>query len=779
MKFQPGHLFRLPSRSGFLPSILAGLCLGTAQLPAAEPETAATPAETHYHVTGYEVSGSSLLSTNVLNPLFAQYTGTNVTLKQILLAATDLHYEFCKIGQSDMSVAIARNRLTNGVITLNVFRTDIPQVVVSGESYLRFTNAPAGGPASAAEIAVARTALMQTMTELKQRDAELKAQQADTRVHVVSTNTGPRFAVNKYLVAGNTVLTPQNISQTLTNIDGAFGTNVSFDGISTAVSELQKAYRERGYVTVAVGVPPQKLTNAEVKLQVTEGRLAAISVTGNRYFSSNNVMRALPSLHTNMLIKGPVFQAELNRANANRDRQIYPVIGPGPTPGSSALTLKVKDQLPVHGKAEFNNESSPGTPDLRVNSSVVLANLWQREHSLGAQYGFSPENYKSGNQWNFYDKPQVANYSAFYRLPLGGQDPIENVIANNQDSFGYNEATRRFTLPPSTGRPELTMYASRSTIDTGVNTLLNEDLTPDIPKDVRSIYRQDVQQDITINDDVGFRLTKPMQEFIGIRSTFSGGADYKYYSLTDYKTNTFTFTEITRKPDGSLNPPIVSSVNTPVPVTINALNYLPVALHYDASTSGRLGFADLGLDMSVNSWYSGSKANLQNITGSTESSGHWVTLDPSLSWNMAVHTNWMLSIKANGQWASEPLISNEQFGAGGVNSVRGYHEGEVFGDTGWHISIEQQTPSHVVGTVYGDVPLTVRGAVYMDYAETFLLDPAPGSSRDVSLWGTGFGTTASLGSHWEARFLFSLPLLSAGTVNAYQPFFNFALTAQF
>jgi hemolysin activation/secretion protein len=141
-------------------------------------------------------------------------------------------------------------------------------------------------------------------------------------------------------------------------------------------------------------------------------------------------------------------------------------------------------------------------------------------------------------------------------------------------------------------------------------------------------------------------------------------------------------------------------------------------------------------------------------------------------------TNWPEMFRADGQWASEPLISNEQFGAGGVNSVRGYHEGEVFGDTGWHVSFEQMTPPHVVGPVYSGAPLTIRGSVYMDYARVFLLDPE-GRQAGTSLWGTGFGLVASAGPHWDARFLFSLPLLSAGTIGADQPFFNFSLTAQF
>jgi len=143
-----------------------------------------------------------------------------------------------------------------------------------------------------------------------------------------------------------------------------------------------------------------------------------------------------------------------------------------------------------------------------------------------------------------------------------------------------------------------------------------------------------------------------------------------------------------------------------------------------------------------------------------------------------VRTNWVLSVRADGRWASEPLISNEQYGAGGVNSVRGYHEGEVFGDCGWRVTLEQRTPGHLIGMVGGKSPLTVRGAIFTDYARTYLLDPL-GRPESTALWGCGLGAVASVSSHWEARLLFAIPLLDAGTVSAYQPRFNFSLTAQF
>lgn len=362
------------------------------------------------------------------------------------------------------------------------------------------------------------------------------------------------------------------------------------------------------------------------------------------------------------------------------------------------------------------------------------------------------------------------------------------MVASKPGSFGYSEATRQFRLPPPSGQPELTVYGSRATIDTGVETISSETLF-DIPF-VRQLTSQVVHQDVTINEDVGFQLAKPLPEIGSVHSSLSGGLDYKVYSLSSYGTNIFTDLTYYKNSSGQIvaNPP--ANEESAVPATYPTLDYLPLSLNYSASLQDAFGPATWGLGLSANLWYSSStltnqgvelegEKSLQFITGSAQSTGHWVVLRPSFSQEIDFYTNWTTSIRADGQWSSEPLVSTEQYGAGGVNSVRGYHEGEVFGDTGWHVSLEQQTPAHVVGSVYDGAPLTIRGSVYMDYADVYLLDPPQGRQARTPLWGTGFGFSAATGSHWQAQFLFSWPLLSAGTVSAYQPFFNFALTAQF
>jgi len=708
-----------------------------------------------YNVQSYAIEGKPLLATNVVIPLLARHTGTNVSLQEIVNAAYDLEAAYREQGRLAMNIVIAPGRIANGVVRLTVFQGAIAQILVAGNRFSvpgELGEGPSGpGP--------------------------LAATAANPTPHPAPVNTGPHFTVSQYVVLGNTVLSPSAIGKALVHVDGAYGTNVSIDGIRAAATALQTAYNERGYVTVAVSLPQQKLTNGVVKMQVTEGRLAAIEVKGNHYFSSNNVMRSLPGLHTNMILNSLVFQGQLNQANASQDRQIYPRIGPGPEPGTSDLTLLVKDRFPFHAKVELNNESSPGTPDLRVNSSAVYNNLWQQENALGLQYSFSPEEYKSGSQWNFYDLPLVANYSGFYRMPLGGPASVADAMDSHPGTFGYDEATHKFNLPPASGQPDLTLFASRSTIDTGVENLSSSEIY-NVPG-VRQVFQDNYQQDLTENNDLGFRLGAPLQAEENFHADFSAGLDFKTYQVTSYKTNNFLFNEITVGPTGIPNPPITSTVASPVPLTVRSLQYVPLSARYNASLRDPMGMNTFGLGVSGNVAYTGAFTNWQNVASSQKANGHYVTLTPSYTRTFELVTNWVTTVRSDGQWATQPLISNEQFGAGGVNSVRGYQEGQVFGDCGWHVTLEQQTPPHVAGYVHGREPLTFRGTIYTDYADTYLLDPQ-GRPGSTALWGTGFGVVASVGSQWQARFLFSEPLLSvAGGTEAYEPFFNFALTAQF
>jgi hemolysin activation/secretion protein/AraC-like DNA-binding protein len=652
----------------------------------------------------------------------------------------------------------------------------------------------------------------------------------------VSTNVGPRFEVEKYLVMGNSILPPAIIGQVITNADGAFGTNVTFDGIRTTMTELQKAYRERGYVTVSVGLPRQKLTNATVKLQVTEGQLAAINVTGNSYYSSNNVMRALPSLHTNMLLNSHVFQGELDRANASRDRQIYPVISPGLEPGTSELTLKVKDRLPLHARVELNNQSTPGTPDMRANFSAQYDNLWDLEHQIGLQYSCAFQEFKSENDYSAtpLDDPLVANYSIYYRLPLGGYNSVQEQVDAHPGSFGYNEVTHKFNLPSATGRPELTIYASRATTDTGVQRGPQDFLADEMSTNSSgvvfhplSITTNSAGDNVTLNEDLGLKLTLPLPQLGKITASLSLGADFKRYQQTSYNTNENAFETQYFDQQGGFHVDDFSAPQSQ-PAIYSIVNYFPFNIGLNGPVPDKFGttFLNAAANFNVLPIFSeGTKSVSVTNTiivngiptntvtqsekryfgdsfsdiGYANARDHYVTLQFSADRVQTIYKDWSVKLHADGQWANGALFSNEEYAMGGMAGVRGYTDGQAYGDTGWRFSIEPQTPFMNIGMVDGDVPFWVRASVFMDYGQLYLLDgnhfagftslnglPAgnvPNNPSRLSFWGVGWSATANIGEHCDARLTMAFPLIDPARRAGFSPEHNlhiyFGVGAQF
>jgi hemolysin activation/secretion protein len=103
-----------------------------------------------------------------------------------------------------------------------------------------------------------------------------------------------------------------------------------------------------------------------------------------------------------------------------------------------------------------------------------------------------------------------------------------------------------------------------------------------------------------------------------------------------------------------------------------------------------------------------------------------------LPWKMGLY------VKVDGQISDQPLISNEQYAAGGMKNVRGYKESEELGDDAFHGILELSGPDlsslFSLGSQYRISPY-----LFYDYAELWLKDPLPGQDRRASLMGTGLG----------------------------------------
>ncbi len=116
-----------------------------------------------------------------------------------------------------------------------------------------------------------------------------------------------------------------------------------------------------------------------------------------------------------------------------------------------------------------------------------------------------------------------------------------------------------------------------------------------------------------------------------------------------------------------------------------------------------------------------------------------------LPWGMNV---WLM---ADGQLASQPLISNEQYIAGGISSVRGYKENEAAGDDAFHFSSELRGPD--IGRIANiGKRFTLTPYLFYEYAALHIQDPLPMELENITLKGAGAGARGYLCNHLEYQF---------------------------
>ncbi|HEY3856416.1 MAG TPA: helix-turn-helix domain-containing protein [Verrucomicrobiae bacterium] len=604
-----------------------------------------------------------------------------------------------------------------------------------------------------------------------------------------------KFKVDRYEVLGNTVLSTNIISRVLAPYTGDA---VDISTVTNAMAKLQMEYFQRGFVTVKVTAPPQQVTNRVIVFQATEGRVTTVKVVHNHYFSSNNVIAALPYVQTlqsgDRILNGKIFQTELDRANSNPDRQVSPEVRPGLEPGTTGLILDVKDRLPLHGRLEFNNYSPPGSPQLRVNANVSYSDLWQLDHTLGLQYGFSPESMKPSMDGAHVllspvDTPNVTYYSGFYRAPLGPPDAIESQIAQDPNHFGYNEATKQFVMPPNIGRAEFTAYASRSTTAPTIHGPTSPVGNTGQTNGLLTITQQLISQQYTSQTTAGGRFSFPLPVWKDIQSSWSFGFDYKEDKVVTLPTNYFYETTIITHGLGSSTPPTITTTTTPVPGTgtTPSLNYVPLFIgwsgmrqdhwlqgkspgdiwnEFDGSLSAVIGTGGI---------FSEHKNFPVLIANSYEANSDFVAVRPQISRIQILPDNFTLFLNMSGQWANEPLINLEQFSLGGNGSVRGYREGELFSDTGWVGQLELRTPVYWRGN---NRRVGTQLTVFMDYGQGFAVDAASYHPFNDSLWGAGAGVNFNLGPHVESHVMVAWPLLNSEYSIAGHARLEFSLSAQ-
>lgn len=233
----------------------------------------------------------------------------------------------------------------------------------------------------------------------------LAAQSANAAETAPSASV-PRFAISRFLVVGNTLVSSESIGRALAPLAGP---EREFGDIQRAVDAIETAYSQAGYTAVKVSVPEQEISGGTVKIQVVEAVVTSVSVIGNQHFSVENVRSSLANLRAGTAPRLGDLSQSIQLANDNPAKQVSVIMAEGALPGTVEAKVSVVDYSPLRFIATLDNTGTSASGHWRTGIAVQHANLFGLDHVGTLAYTTTPDG-PSGQNLNV--------YSLGYRIPI-------------------------------------------------------------------------------------------------------------------------------------------------------------------------------------------------------------------------------------------------------------------------------------------------------------------------------------------------------------------------
>lgn len=501
-----------------------------------------------------------------------------------------------------------------------------------------------------------------------------------------------RFDIVRFQIEGNTLLPDAEVQRIVAPLTGQ---RRVYGDIQKALEALEGAYRRAGFSTVQVFVPEQELTTGVVRLDVIEGVLGKVAISGNRYFDDANIRAALPALKEGKAPNLREMSENIQLSNENPAKQVEVTLGVGEEEGKVDAKVSVADENPQRVFATLDSTGTAATGRSRVGVAYQNANLFKLDHTLTLAYTSSP------------DAPsgvKVDIFSVGYRVPL----------------YGLGDS--------------LDFIYGKSNVNTPSAVLAPGGMLGIVGK----------------GEVFGARLNHYFARRGEYSSKLIVGADYKYMNArctTDGDPGSIN-------PNDSTTPPATAPFAPCQPYTTR-----PLSLTYTGQkqSPGQMLDYNIGLahNLALGSRYynyaSSSTDRYSYLTsGFRQTRDDFTVLRLGGSYLKAVVSDWQMRIAVNGQLANNPLVAAEQFGLAGSAAVRGFTERAVATDSGYFANAEIYTPE--LGKHTG-LSGNLRALAFYDFGRGFNNNTAdsnvPGS---LSIASVGVGVRYSVGKDFSLRF---------------------------
>jgi hemolysin activation/secretion protein len=400
-----------------------------------------------------------------------------------------------------------------------------------------------------------------------------------------------------------------------------------------------------------------------VQLRVVQPRVGKVLIEDNAHFDNENIRRSLPTVKEGETPNSKEIARNLQLVVEHPVKQTNVLLRSGASEDEVDVVIKVADDKPWRGFVTLDNTGTSETGYARLGLGVQHSNLFNRDHTLTAQYVTSPT-----------DPSQVSIYGVGYRIPFYGLDSSLDLVA------GYSD------------------------VDSGT---------------VQGLFN------VSGSGRIGIaRWNYTLPKWQDLEQKLSFGADYRAFN------NNVQF-----EGSGSIVPD----------ETVH-----PVSLNYGALWRGAAAELSFYGNYSRNipGGNNGTAEDWTSEVGSRQDLiDDYQILRYGFNYVRQFRSDFQTRIGFNGQYTGDALVSGEQFGIGGPDTVRGYLLRELAKDKGYAVQFELYTPEMAGRTGLSD-PFRLRFLAFYDYGSVENNNTQPSDRESLASTGIGlrlgYGKTLSL-----------------------------------
>ncbi|MEH2295599.1 ShlB/FhaC/HecB family hemolysin secretion/activation protein [Nostoc sp.] len=479
------------------------------------------------------------------------------------------------------------------------------------------------------------------------------------------------FTVKQFEVIGSTVFSPEKLNQVLAEF---INKPITFAQLIEARSKITELYINAGYVTSGAYIPEQTLTSGVVRIQVIEGELEDIQITGTRrlnpnYIRSRIALGASTPLNQKRLLES-LQLLQLNPLIQNLSAEL----SAGSRKGANLLAIKVTEADSFNIQPVLDNGGSPSVGSFRRQLQINQANLLGFGDSISLAYS----NTDGSNTIN-----------ASYSLPLNPRNGTLTFSYGNTSADVIERPFNKLDIESASQYYELT-------------------------------FRQPLVQ--TPNQEFALGITASRRE-------------------TDISSSLLEENQV---PLSLLSPGADKEGRT----RVSALRFFQ---QWTSRNSQEVIAARSEFSLGIGAF---------NATiNETAPDSRFFAWRGQAQWVRLLAPDTLLLIRGDMQLASRTLLTSEQFGLGGINSVRGYRQDLLLADNGAFASVELRQPIARVSQWNGLLQVTP----FVDVGTAWNNSSSRNENNTNTLASVGLGLHWSQGNNFTAGVEWGIPLVSVDT----------------